>query len=356
MINCDSFDKIAARHLEYWNLENHDRPLLDLTAPMPGRDARPLTHPGTLRDRWLDAEYMLKSARAGMERTFYAGEAFPGAFPNLGPDIFGAYFGCDLDFGEDTSWAVHHADDIGELDASQLDADNFWWKKTVELTEIMAADARGDYVVGVTDIHPGLDALVSLRGPEALCFDLYEEGDAVKRLTFDLFDRFREVLDHLNGIIARRQKGSTNWMGVYHPDRWYVTSCDFMGMISGAMMEEFVKPELEMELRYLGPSIFHLDGPGALRHLDRLLALPTLKGVQWVYGAGQPSASHWIYVLRRIQNAGKMIHVDILPEDLPPLLDALKPEGVMYRARCRDRDEALSLVRLADAHRPKRIF
>jgi len=356
MIHCASFDKIALRHLEYWNLENHDRPLLDLTAPMPSYDPRPLPRPGTLRERWLDAEYMLKSARAGMEGTFYAGEAFPSAFPNLGPDIFGAYFGCELDFGEDTSWAVKHADDINELDVSRLDPDNFWWKKTIELTEIMAADARGDYVVGVTDIHPGLDALVSLRGPEALCFDLYEEGDAVKRLTFQLFDRFREVYGCLSGIIARHQRGATNWMGVYHPEGWYVTSCDFMGMISDAMTREFVLPELTMQLDYLKDSIFHLDGPGALRHLDLLLALPALKGIQWVYGAGQPSASHWIDVLRRIQQAGKMIHIDILPEDLPPLLNALKPEGVLFRARCRDRDEALALEKLAEASRPKQIF
>jgi hypothetical protein len=51
-----------------------------------------------------------------------------------------------------------------------------------------------------------------------------------------------------------------------------------------------------------------------------------------------------------------MIHIDILPGDLPPLLDALKPEGVMLRAQCRDRDEAIGLLRLADAHRPRQIF
>jgi hypothetical protein len=32
-------------------------------------------------------------------------------------------------------------------------------------------------------------------------------------------------------------------------------------------------------------SLFHLDGPGALKHLDSLLELDALDGIQWVSGA-----------------------------------------------------------------------
>jgi hypothetical protein len=214
MINCDSFEKIASRHLEYWNLENHDRPLLDLTAPMPGRPYEAPKFSGTLRERWLDPEYMLKSTRARLAATFFTGEAYPSAYPNLGPDIFGAYFGCELDFGEETSWAVNHFGDIGQLDASRLDPDNFWWKKTVELTEIMACGPRGD-LRGGRDRHPprdgraGVDAL-----PEALCFDLYEEGYTVKRLTLTCSTALRSFRPPERNPRAPT-KGATNLMGVY---------------------------------------------------------------------------------------------------------------------------------------------
>ena len=54
---------------------------------------------------------------------------------------------------------------------------------------------------------------------------------------------------------------------------------------------------------------YHLDGKGALKHLDMLLALPKLKGVQWVPGDGQPGANKWPDVLRRIRAAGKLCQI-----------------------------------------------
>ena len=355
MIHCDRFDRIAAKYDEYWHCENHDRPLLYLTAPAEKPQAMPEFH-GTIRERWLDAEYMLRSTRRHLENTFFAGEAYPTSFPNLGPDIFGAYFFGDLEFGNDTSWAVHHAQSLDELDLSRLNEENPWWKKTVEMTRAMAEDARGDYLVGITDLHAGMDGLVSMRRPEALCFDLYEADEQVEALTLQLFQRFRDVYTALSSILREYQQGQTNWMGVYHPEGWYVTSCDFMGMISEDMMKRFVLPELKLELDFLKHSIFHLDGAGALRHLDCLLALPNLHGVQWVPGAGRPGAPHWLDVLRRIQAAGKAIHMEVSPDDLPLMLEALAPEGVLYNVRCASAEDAQALLKLADARRTRRIF
>lgn len=355
MIHCDNFEKIATRFEEYWSRQNHDRPLLCIYAPSRKRKPMP-AFTGSLRERWLDTEYVLKSTRIRMENTYFAGEGYPHAFPNLGPDIFGAYFGCDLDFGESTSWAVSNITDLRQLDLSRLDENNIWWAKTIEMTEAMAEDARGDYLVGITDLHTGMDALVSLRGPEELCLDLFEQGELIEKQTMQLFDRFREVFEKLSQIIGKSQKGQTNWMGIYHPDRWYVTSCDFQGMISEAMMRRFVLPELCAELAYLGNSVFHLDGIGALRHLDCLLSLPELDGVQWVPGAGQAPATAWIDVLKRIQDAGKTVHIDVRPQDLPVLLEALRPEGMLYNVHCASADEADAVLATAERARPKRVF
>jgi hypothetical protein len=92
-------------------------------------------------------------------------------------------------------------------------------------------------------------------------------------------------------------------MGLYKDEPWYVTSSDFICMISNDNFRELILPELLEEVEYLkGNIIFHLDGPGALKHLDDLIAIPNLAGIQWVYGDGQPSTKHWIDVLKKIQN------------------------------------------------------
>lgn len=157
------------------------------------------------------------------------------------------------------------------------------------------------------------------------------------RLTWNEVPKFKSLM-----------KGSTNWMGIWHPERWYVTSCDFSCMISLDMFEELVIEELEEELKFLDASVFHLDGPGAQKHLDRLLQIERLKGVQWVYDAGQPVAAHWLDVLKKIQGAGKCAQINVDPNELHILLENIEPEGMMYLVYAKSEEEARNLEKMVD--------
>ena len=53
-------------------------------------------------------------------------------------------------------------------------------------------------------------------------------------------------------------------------------------------------PEQRSEVAFFGGAFYHLDGPGAVVHLDALLEIPHMKAIQWVPGAGQPTAAGWI--------------------------------------------------------------
>ena len=91
-------------------------------------------------------------------------------------------------------------------------------------------------------------------------------------------------------------------------------------MVSNAMFREFFLDELVEEADWLDRSIYHLDGPGALRHLDTLLSIDNLDGIQFVYGAGNEPASRWMAEYRRIQNAGKVLHISIDAAELDPFM------------------------------------
>jgi hypothetical protein len=73
-----------------------------------------------------------------------------------------------------------------------------------------------------------------------------------------------------------------------------------------------------------------MDGPGQIRHLDDLLALPNLHTIQWVPGAGQPPAPAWIDLLQRIQRAGKGVQVLVSVEDVMAMYTKLAPERTFY--------------------------
>lgn len=357
MLYKHDWEKTQQKFKEYWAKENHDRPLISITAPRDGYKKNLPKAPEKLEERWLDTDYVIKRGRENMAATYYGGEAFPMNWPNLGPDIFGATFGCDIIFEEDTSYAKPIIDNWHDQPLV-FDPQNKWWQKMIHMTEAMVADAKEDYFVGITDLHAGADGLVSLRGPENLCLDLYDHLEVVKKALFQLLPVFQKQLDTLYDITTKNLPGSSNWMGVWHPEKWYVTSSDFICMISEEQFEHFVLPELLEEINWLSErTIFHLDGPGALKHLDRLLEIPNLSGIQWVYGAGQPTAAHWVPILKKIQNAGKLIQVEIVPEDLDVLLEELNPEGVMYFTKPRQtEEEAKAIIKKMENAYKKKLY
>jgi 5-methyltetrahydrofolate--homocysteine methyltransferase len=53
-------------------------------------------------------------------------------------------------------------------------------------------------------------------------------------------------------------------------------------------------------------SFYHLDGKGQIPHLEMLLSLEKLKGIQWIPGDGAPPPEQWPDLLRRIRDGGKL--------------------------------------------------
>ena len=69
--------------------------------------------------------------------------------------------------------------------------------------------------------------------------------------------------------------------------------CDFCYMIGPEQFKKFVLPELAVSCKKLTNPFYHLDGPGQLPHLDYLLSIPELKGIQCVPGDGSPHDGPW---------------------------------------------------------------
>ena len=344
----NNWEHIQSRYDEFWARENHDRPLLFATAVKDGADFSKMPkQPDRISDRWLDFENVIARNRVQIENTYYAGEAFPFFMPNLGPDILGAILGCELTFGESTSWAEPVVENWDNFIIPALDNGNKWFRLISELTDGAVSDSKGDFLVGITDIHAGADAMVSLRGPQNLCYDLVDCPEKIMDLpqkvwavTKELYnDQYRRTT---NGVI-----GPVTWLPGYHRKKWYVTSCDFICMISPELFESFILPELLMETEYYDANIFHLDGPGALKHLDRILKIPTINGIQWVPGDGAPPVSRWKDVLVKIQKTGKNLHLGVSPDEIPVLAEYLAPEGVLLSVWCRSQAEADAAVKMA---------
>lgn len=325
------FARTAARFEAWWHRAIIDRPPVSLWVQSPPPPAPTVKH-RTLRDRWVDVEYNVDQAIAGMERAVYCADTFPVFWPNLGPEITATLFGCDLEFGETTAWSkpvVHEPADWERFLTIQPDFTNPYWRAVEAMTAYAIQRSAGRYVVGLTDLHGTYDTLAGLRDPQALCLDLIDCPDLLRRVGETIASGVVQAFDRNYQLVARAGFGSTTWTPLYHAGPAYVPSCDFWCMVSPSLTRELIWPTVLTEMQPLARSIFHLDGPQALPHLELLLDHPRLNAVQWVYGEGHGPAARWIDVYRRIQAAGKGIQLLAAdPADALAVLRQLKPEGV----------------------------
>ena len=168
---------------------------------------------------------------------------------------------------------------------------------------------QGQVLMGMTDLGGNLDILSSFRPGEKLLFDLYDHPDDVKRLTWEAHHAWHHYFNELNKVLQPINPGYSDWSGIYSATPSYMLQSDLSYMISPQMFSEFVKPELEATINRLPRSFYHLDGVGQLGHLDELLTITQLNGVQWIPGHGKPDCAHWPDLYRKINAAGKLIQI-----------------------------------------------
>ena len=327
------YDQVSLRNEAFWNGALHDRAMVSLRLPKL-RPVKPVPHKTwpDLKARWLDLEFRVDEIDAQMSNTDFLADSLPVAWPNLGPEIFSAWHGCPYTFGESTAWTEPVIKDW-ETDVPKAVMN---WKHPLflameEFTRLLLERGRGRWITGMTDLHPGGDHVAALRNPENLAMDLYEFPDQVKAQVAATSATYRQVYDHFYNTLRAENQPISHWLETVHEGRTYIPSNDFSGMISTEMFEEFFLDDLKEEINFYERSIYHLDGPGALRHLDLLLAIPNLHAIQWVPGANHEEFAASASVYQRIQKAGKGLTVFCDVSELDQVFQSLKPDGVWLK-------------------------
>lgn len=342
----NDWEQAQARLLAWWRCEMVDRACIQVTAPRDGVVPRSIPDPGSVEAGWTDLDYVVESQGERIRCTYYGGEAFPLFHANLGPDIFAGFLGAPVHFAPDTSWADPTIMDWETRPKLALDPDNRWWRLMIDLLAAAADAGRGKWITGIPDTHAGGDALAALRGRQELCFDLIDRPDQVRAAMAELVALVDPVYTAFFAEVAWQTEGSSSgWLPTWSTGRCSVIQCDLLALISPVMFEEFFLDELIAQARWLDQVIYHLDGPQCICHLDHLFSIPEIRAIQWVPGAGQPPMPYWIPLLKRIQAAGRALHLAVNPEDVEVLMRELSPAGLMLHTSVATEAEAKALVR-----------
>lgn len=331
------------------------RPLMQLALPGrdPGREASKLpcqlftSHYGlhASADEIVDAwDYQLSCVK-------FLGDSFPVVFPNFGPGVAAAFMGAELRNSADTTW-FHPTEEKEIADLKfEYDSDNPWLAHVRDVYKAAAERWGGNVQVSMTDLGGNLDILSSFRPSEKLLFDLYDYPEAVKQKTWEAHEMWWRYFDELDSLVRPVNPGYTAWAPIFSELPYYMLQCDFCYMIGPDMFDEFVKPELAASCKKLPNSFYHLDGPGQLPHLDSLLSIEELSGVQWMPGAGVPSWEAWPEVYRKIRNAGKLIQIYGDGNTLASVIEHVDGyPGVILIGWCQTESEAVELMDLIERY------
>lgn len=353
----DNWDKIRQRYEAFWDGAIVDRPLIQVFAPAnPGSaEGEPVPRPTESEEAayewYTNVEIVLAVWEHRLSQTYYAGDALPVVFPMalLLPAIQAAYMGGDYHISPDngSGWcnpSIANWSDAGQFDYRQ---DNKWWLATQTLLDEAGKRFAGRAIIGIPDIQGGGQILDSLRGTQNLLMDFYDAPDEVKSIMPVIDRAWERYWTRCNEITLKYQQGYVDWMGLWSSKPMVTVECDVSVMISPEQFNEFFLPSLKRQIEFVDRSIYHLDGEGQICHLDALLSLEKLSGIQWVPEPGNSDIRKFMPMLKRIRAAGKSVVLTSYvqgAEAVKMILNELGPEGVFISLSCKSPEEAESIV------------
>jgi hypothetical protein len=252
------------------------------------------------------------AAEADLLATEFHGDAFPKYWLNFGPGSLAACLGCGLHATPETTWftpGIHAGKAIADVTVPEMGGP--WLQRIAEVGRACLERFGRRAVVSFSDFGGNLDIVASMRDSQQLLMDLMDDPAEVDRLQREVTARWWTAYQAELAMAAPYGMGTSPWAPIWSEKRCYMLQSDFCYMISPKQFARWVVPDLADICTRIPHGFYHLDGKGELPHLDNLLAVPGLQGVQWIPGDGNPCSAdpHWRSVLTRIRAAGKLVQL-----------------------------------------------
>jgi hypothetical protein len=236
----------------------------------------------------------------------YVADGFPSTWPNYGAGVLAAMTGCQLNAREDTIW-FEPARTVPSPEFSiPAGTDSEVARRIAEFYTLGSEYWGSTVQLGMTDLGGTMDVLQSFFPSAGLSLELYDNPNEIARLIRDVHESWWNHFHLFRSLVSNTTRGYSAWTPLLSQASYYMLQCDFAYMIGPDMFSEFALPELRDSCARLERPFYHLDGDGQLAHLDKILAIPNLAGVQWIPGDGAPDTRNWPEVYQKIRDAGKL--------------------------------------------------
>ncbi len=260
-----------------------------------------------------------------------------------------SFLGCPMEFRRETVWTHPCMTAIDDpIDVTSWRGDSRW---QAYREKMIACSARAARRYGLVYYLGGvIQAMALMRGDAAFLMDLLDYPAAVESLRDRLLPEWFAMAEEMESMLPQ-DGGQWTLFWLWAPGRVVFCECDVSCNISPKLFRRYVVPEVRAMAQWADYSLYHLDGPRAVMHLDALLEIPELDCVQWIRGDGGGTALDWIPLLRRIQAGGKLVYVECSLKELAALLAALQPRGLLVHLDpCTTPEQVQESLRIAAKH------
>ncbi len=335
----EDMDDAKERLKAWWDHEIIDRPCVIYYVPKPDVKFEGIYDFWYLAKNWDDIESYVEDYEKKSKALYFGAENIPCLWPNYGAGIMASVLGVEPKYEEqgNTVWFSKPTpveDVLPYLESIKINKNNPWYERLVRITEYAAKRAGKNYAVALTDLGGILDILSSFLGPTNIIITMKRNPEIIETSCSIILEKTLKVYDDLQAIIERYSEGCSSWIPIWCHKRWYPIQSDISFMLSPRLFKKFVLPHVAAQSDHMDYAIYHMDGPGQLVHLEDLLSIQSLTGIQWVPGAGdEPSSSEkWMPVYKKIQAAGKNLVIDNpteTPNAATHLYKKLDPKGII---------------------------
>lgn len=328
----------------WWDHEEQATPCLLLTGPAPG--ARHVPVPDDLDRYWYDVDGLMARAMQGLAGQACYGAALPYHWPDWGASTFAGVLGAGMEaIDRVTFWTRPCCTSLEQVLEIDVDYQTRFGRTVLETTRRSVACSRDHHFVAVYPMVGIADTLAALYGTVPLLTAMVEQPAATKAALRHLTGLWLREFDRICTLIeSGGNVGHMTWMAIWAPDRACATQEDYSYMISDAMFREFCLPPLVDLVESLPYAMYHLDGAGALSHLETLLQIPRLRAIQWVPGAGREAVPQWYDLIERILAAGKSVEVFARLDEIDDLVRRVGPRGLLIHCGGVSPDQAARLL------------
>ena len=279
------------REYEDWWTGKRDRPIIHLA--FTGEDPQMPRPSGLITDKTFlyamdeSAEQVAEKMEYSLRSCRYEFHGYPVVTVNFGASYKVEFLGSRPTIGPETVWFSAPKDIPPSEVTLRRDPDSVFLPRVKALYQAIDDRFEDGYVlsgVGLSKYGPGsaFSLVAEYFGSEETSYLLFDEPEEIKRLTGECARALDEIGEELYNPL-RHAIGYSGWGDMYAPEPWSILLCDYCAMIGPQHFDEFLLDDLkEGARRSPRYNFYHLDGPGQIIHMDKILAIPGLKCMQWV--------------------------------------------------------------------------